>query len=172
MREEMSAYLTDLEEKGAPEWERLQGERVSAELPAMTITPPTELFTAERDLGGGLVIECGKAHTDSDSVVWLQGQRVLYAADLIAVNGHPNLTRGDPENWLTILDRLAALEPTTVVPGHGPTAGPEAIPAARDYIETLLDLAARPGDHEMPKQFSGWAFPEGFEQNITALRTR
>jgi len=172
LREEMGTYLADLEQDGAPDWERLQGERIAAELPSMTITPPTEVFSDELDLGGAVVLDCGKGHTDSDSVVWLQSERVLYAADLIAVNGHLNLTRGDPENWLTILDRLAALEPETVVPGHGPTAGPEAIPTARGYVETILDLAARPGEHDMPERLSSWAFPEVFRQNLEALRAR
>jgi cyclase len=172
MLEGMPGYLAELEEKGAPEWERLQGERVSAQLPSMTITPPTELFSDELDLGGALVFECGRGHTESDSVVWLPEQRVLYSADLIGVDGHLNMSRGDPENWLTILDRLVALGPRTVVPGHGPPAGAEAVAVARDYIETLLELAANPGKHELPEKFAGWTFPEGFQQNIAALRAR
>jgi cyclase len=116
------------------------------------------------------VIECGTGHTDSDSVVWIAGERVLFAADLIGVQSHPNLAHGDPRNWLRILDRLDALRPERVVPGHGPPAGPEAISVVRDYIETLLALAAKPGEHKLPGAYGGWAFEEGFRQNIDALR--
>ena len=83
------------------------------------------------------------------------------------------LTRGHPpENWLTSLDRLAALEPEHVVPGHGPPAGAESLTNVRRYIETILELAATPGDHEVPPEYSGWSFAEGFQQNIEALRAR
>ncbi|HEY7694302.1 MAG TPA: hypothetical protein VH816_18350 [Gaiellaceae bacterium] len=65
-----------------------------------------------------------------------------------------------------------ALEPEHVVPGHGEPAGPEALETARRYIETVVELAALPGDHEVPAELAGWEFAEGFRQNIAALRAR
>jgi glyoxylase-like metal-dependent hydrolase (beta-lactamase superfamily II) len=173
MREEMDTYLVELDEQDAPEWEREQGRRIAAEVPGLELAVPTETFAGERELGGAVAIECGAAHTASDSVVWLHGDRVLFAGDLVAVGSHMNLTRGHPpENWLAILDRLTALEPECVVPGHGPPAGPEALADVRGYIETVVELAARPGDHEIPPEYAGWGFAEGFAQNIDALRAR
>jgi len=169
----MDAYLAELEGQNAPEWERAQGRAIAAELPGMQITLPTELFAGELDLGAALVIEQGAAHTASDSVVWLADEGVLFAGDLIGINGHLNLTRGfPPENWQAVLDSLAALGPVRVVPGHGPAGGPEAIESCREYIETVVELAAKPGDHEIPERYGGWTFPEGFQQNIDALRAR
>lgn len=173
MREQMDAYLAELEERDAPDWEREQARRIAAEVPGLTLTPPTETFTGELDVDGAVVSECGAAHTSSDAVVWFPEERVLIAGDLVGVGSHLNLTRGHPpENWLAILDRLAALAPRTVVPGHGPPAGPEALGTARAYIETLLDLASRRGEHEVPAAFADWTFPEGFQQNLEALRSR
>jgi cyclase len=170
LQAEMGTYLAELEERGAPDWEQQQARVIAAEIPRLTLAPPTKIFTGELDLGRAQVIECGTGHTDSDSVVWIAGERVLFAADLIGVQSHPNLADGDPRNWLRILDRLDALRPERVVPGHGPPAGPEAISVVRDYIETLLALAAKPGEHELPGAYEGWAFEEGFRQNIDALR--
>jgi glyoxylase-like metal-dependent hydrolase (beta-lactamase superfamily II) len=171
MREQIDTHLAELEEKDAPEWEKEQGRRIAAEVPGLVLTPPTETFSGERDLGGAVVIECGSAHTASDSVVWIPSERVLYTGDLVGVKSHLNLSRGfPPENWLAILDRLAALEPEHVVPGHGDPAGSEAIGAARRYIETLLELADSPHDHAVPAEFADWEFAEGFAQNIAALR--
>ena len=170
LRETMDTYLAELEERGAPEWELEQGRRIAADVPSLKLAPPTETVAGELDLGGALVLECGAGHTPSDAVVWLPGERVLFAADLLGVHSHLNLAHGDPRNWLSILDRLEALEPEHVVPGHGPQAGPEAIATARDYIETLLALAAEPGEHELPPAYANWAFAEGFQQNIDALR--
>ena len=172
LREGAASYLAELDERDAPGLEREQGRRVADELPGLECTPPTESFAGELDLGAARVLECGAGHTQSDAVVWLPGERVLFAADVIGVDSHLNLAHGDPQNWLVILDRLEALDPDRVVPGHGPPAGPEAIATARDYIETLLDFAARPGDHELPAAYAGWAFPEGFQQNLAALRAR
>ena len=173
MKEEMETYLAELEEKDAPEWEREQGRRIAAEVPGLELAVPTETFTDERELGGATAIECGAAHTASDSVVWLPGDRVLFAGDLVGVGSHLNLTRGHPaESWLAILDRLAALEPEHVVPGHGPPAGPESLAVVRRYIETVAELAATPGDHDVPPEYADWTFAEGFRQNIDALRAR
>jgi cyclase len=173
MKEQMETYLAELEEQDAPEWEREQGRRIVAEVPGLELAPPTETFTGELELGGAIAIECGAAHTASDSVVWVPGERVLFAGDLVGVGSHLNLTRGHPPgNWLAILDRLLALEPEHVVPGHGPPAGPEALTTVRRYIETVVELAATPGDHELPADYADWAFAEGFGQNIEALRAR
>ena len=173
MREEMETYLAELEEQDAPEWERVQGRMIAAEIPGLELAVPTETFTGQRELGAAVAIECGAAHTVSDSVLWLPGDRVLFAGDLVGVGSHLNLTRGHPaENWLAIIDRLAALEPEHVVPGHGPPAGPESLATVRAYIETVVELATTPGDHEIPAEYAEWGFAEGFGQNIAALRAR
>jgi glyoxylase-like metal-dependent hydrolase (beta-lactamase superfamily II) len=173
MKDEMETYLAELEEQDAPEWEREQGRRIAAEIPGLALALPTETFTGEQELGGATAIECGAAHTASDSVVWFPSDRVLFAGDLVGVGSHMNLTRGHPpENWLAILDRLAALEPEHVVPGHGTPAGPEALATVHRYIEAVVDLAATPGDHAIPAEYAEWAFAEGFQQNIEALRAR
>lgn len=173
MKKEMDTYLAELEEQDAPEWEREQGRRIAAEVPGLRLAVPTETFAGERDLGGATAIECGAAHTASDSVVWLPGERVLFAGDLVGVGSHLNLTRGHPpESWLAILDRLAALEPEHVVPGHGPPGGPDALATVRRYIETIVELAALPGDHDLPPAYADWSFAEGFRPNIEALRAR
>jgi cyclase len=170
LQAEFETYMAELEERGAPDWELEQGRRIAAEIPGLQLSIPTETFTDERDLGPVQVIDCGKAHSASDAVVWFSEAGVLFAADLVPVESHLNLTRGDPENWLRALDRFEALGPRQIVPGHGSPAGAEAIGAARAYIERLLALAVEPGDHELPPEWAGWSFAEGFQQNIDALR--
>jgi glyoxylase-like metal-dependent hydrolase (beta-lactamase superfamily II) len=173
MKEQIDTHLAELEERDAPEWEKEQGRRIAAEVPGLVLTPPTETFSGERELDGAVVIDCGAAHTASDSVVWIPVERVLYTGDLVGVKSHLNLSRGFPaENWLAILDRLAALEPEHVVPGHGEPAGPEALATARRYVETVVELANTEGDHEVPAEFAGWEFAEGFQGNIDARRAR
>jgi cyclase len=172
LRSGMDDYLAELEARNAPEWEKEQAQVVTAELPSLEVIVPTESFAGEIELGGVPVLDCGTNHTDSDAVAWFPAERVLFTADLVGVGGHLNLTRGDPRNWLRTLDRLETLAPEHVVPGHGPAAGADAIATARRYIETLLALAAEPGDHPMPDEYHDLAFPDGFEQNLARLRER
>jgi len=172
LQAQLEDEIAEMKERDAPEWEWEQIDRIAAQLP-FDIALPTETYDGERDLGGAVAIDCGAAHTVSDAVVWLPRGRVLFAGDLVTPGNHLNLTRGHPpENWLRALDRMQALQAEHVFGGHGPVAGPEAIADARGYIETLLDLAAQPGDHDVPEGYAGWAFPEGFQQNLEALQAR
>ena len=172
LRSGFDEYAAELQEKGAPDWEQEQARLIAADLPALEVVVPGETFDGELALGGVLLVDHGPNHTDSDSAAWFAREGVLATGDLVGVESHLNLTRGDPENWLRTLDRLEALAPRHLIPGHGPAAGPGAIAAARRYIETLFRLAAEPGDHETPEEYADWAFAEGFERNLASLRER
>ncbi|MFJ6887981.1 MBL fold metallo-hydrolase [Streptomyces californicus] len=82
------------------------------------------------------------AHTDNDSVVWIPERRVLFSGDLLFNGGTPFVMQGSVAGALAALDRLAALEPETIVPGHGPVCGPETIDAARGYLRFVQRTAA------------------------------
>ena len=170
LRSGFDKYVRELHEKGAPEWEQEQARVIGADLPSLELAVPSETFPGELDLGAVRLVDYGPNHTDSDTAAWFVPERVLFTGDLVGVESHLNLMRGDPQNWLRTLDRLDALEPQQVVPGHGPAAGPEAIATARLYIETLLRLAAEPGDHETPEEYREWTFAEGFQRNLASLR--
>ncbi len=77
----------------------------------------------EIDLGGlraSVLLVPG--HTPANLAVWLASDRVLYTGDTIVSDYRPNLASGGPAEWrawLAALDRLEALAPEVVVPGHG-----------------------------------------------------
>jgi glyoxylase-like metal-dependent hydrolase (beta-lactamase superfamily II) len=64
-------------------------------------------------------------HTPSNISVYVPSDGVIYCGDCL-VNGYlPNLDAGGVADWLiwlNSLDRIADLDPQTVVPGHGPIA--------------------------------------------------
>ena len=62
---------------------------------------------------------------------------------------------------------MAALGPETIVPGHGPVAGPEAI----DFVHAYLDAFnhATPGD---PNPYPELPWPEMWERNLAAIADR
>ncbi|MFP6626337.1 MAG: MBL fold metallo-hydrolase [Deltaproteobacteria bacterium] len=105
------------------------------ELPTETVSETTEL-----DLGETLVrlIPLGPAHTDNDIVVHLPEQNVLFTGDLLFNQCTPIGWAGTTRNWMDALDAMVALEPETVVPGHGPVCGTEALAGLRDYFAYVL----------------------------------
>jgi cyclase len=87
------------------------------------------------------VIHLGPGHTAGDAVVWLPGPRVLFAGDLVFSGVTPFVLMGSVDGSLTVLDRLRALEPVSVVPGHGPVGGPELLDTNADYLRWVRGLA-------------------------------
>ncbi len=61
----------------------------------------------------------GTAHTPGDLVIWLPDARVLFAGDLLIEDGVAMVVDGSSGGLLTALDRLEALKPLEVMPGHG-----------------------------------------------------
>ncbi|GAA3337349.1 hypothetical protein GCM10020358_13270 [Amorphoplanes nipponensis] len=104
----------------------------------VTVTGPLTL-----DVGGRAVeiLPLGPAHTRGDVVVWVPDTRTLFAGDLLFIGGTPMIWSGPPGNWIAACDRMLALDPVTVVPGHGPVTGPAGIRQVRDYLSFLLGYA-------------------------------
>lgn len=141
----------------------------------LQLTPPTQDFDGELRIPGdreATLLTFGAGHTDSDAVLFLGKERVLFAGDLIVEGTHPNLTSGDPEHWLTVLDRLEELGPERIVTGHGPLATAASLGTMRDYLSTVLELAQTAGDVEVPSRFRPLSGREQFAANVAYVRGR
>jgi len=106
------------------------------------LTPPTTLFeeTLDFDLGGitAHLLYVGPAHTQGDVIVHLPEQRIVFTGDILFRNCTPIGWEGTFANWKAALDRIVALEPEQVVPGHGPLCGvdgPREMKAYLEYVE-------------------------------------
>ena len=113
------------------------------------LTYPTELVADRRELKLGKttvqLLYVGPAHTPGDLAVWLPRQKILFAGDvvyterLLAV-----IPIGNAANWVQAFDKLMALNPKTIIPGHGrPTTVEVARRDTRDYLTFLLAEAKR-----------------------------
>jgi glyoxylase-like metal-dependent hydrolase (beta-lactamase superfamily II) len=60
----------------------------------------------------------GKANTDGDAVIWVPGEKVLCAGDIV-VEPIPYAAASFPTSWLQVLDRLEAFDFAYLIPGHG-----------------------------------------------------
>lgn len=103
------------------------------------------------DVGGTEVqlFNLGPAHTAGDSVVFVPSEGVLYAGDLLFIGGTPISWAGPITNWITACDRMTALKPRIVVPGHGPIVDIAGIGPVRDYLTWVYEEARKRHDKGM-----------------------
>jgi glyoxylase-like metal-dependent hydrolase (beta-lactamase superfamily II) len=103
---------------------------------------PEHSFDRETTLDvGGRRVELsfvGPAHTVGDAIAWVPDTRTVYAGDIIFSHVTPIMWAGPVGNWIAALDRLEALDPVTVIGGHGPIGGVAEVRALRDYWTWLL----------------------------------
>lgn len=103
---------------------------------------PTQTFSGGRtiEVGGRRLelIEVGPAHTAGDAIVWVPDARVVYSGDIVFNGVTPIMWAGPASNWVAALQRIAALNPAAIVPGHGPICGPEILDELVGYWEYLL----------------------------------
>ena len=71
---------------------------------------PTRTFDGELTLKVGdkevHLLEVGPAHTAGDVLVHVPSDGVLYAGDILFIEGHPILWEGPIENWVSACDRI------------------------------------------------------------------
>jgi glyoxylase-like metal-dependent hydrolase (beta-lactamase superfamily II) len=170
---------TLMEERGAERLRQLKAdpptegpfaELAATEVPKLELIYPDETFAAERSFTGAertvQAISYGGGHTLSDAFLWLGDEKILFAADLVVNGTHPWVGDGDVQAWPGILERIAELGPETIVPGHGPVAGPEAIDFVLGYLHDVS--RADPGS-AMPDRYTALANPNGWTRNVEAL---
>jgi glyoxylase-like metal-dependent hydrolase (beta-lactamase superfamily II) len=89
----------------------------------------TQLLEADRFLGdetdfemGGLHFSLryvGPAHSREDLAMMVKEDHVLYAGDLVFRGRVPFVGDADSRAWIAALDKLLALNPRVLIPGHG-----------------------------------------------------
>lgn len=121
-------------------------------------------FSVDRALRDGDRIDCGSvelevihvpSQTPGHVAFWEPTARVLFSGDLLqaADVGWVRFSQpwldGALERSMAAIERLAALEPAIVVPGHGPvvTDVPAAVRANLDRYRSWLGDPARPARH-------------------------
>lgn len=109
---------------------------------------PDILFDRELklDLGGvtARVFLVGPGHTRGDTAIYVEEDKVLFTGDVVVNRFFPIFPDQDAsgKNWLAILTRFEALQPRTVVPGHGEVGDAELITAQESYLKALRSRTA------------------------------
>src|SRR6185295_18288106 len=73
------------------------------------------------------------------------GDRLLFAGDLIFAGRVPFVGNADSAGWLKAMDKMIALHPAAVVPGHGPASRDveRDLVLTRDYLAYLRTTMGR-----------------------------
>jgi glyoxylase-like metal-dependent hydrolase (beta-lactamase superfamily II) len=90
----------------------------------------------------------GPAHSSEDLALMVMNDGVLFAGDVVFRGRVPFVGDADTGGWIAALDKLIALKPKVLVPGHGdPSRNPSAdLVFTRDYltlVRTEMGKAAR-----------------------------
>jgi glyoxylase-like metal-dependent hydrolase (beta-lactamase superfamily II) len=104
---------------------------------------------------GGLhfqIRHVGPAHSAEDLALMVREDRVLFAGDLVFKGRVPFVGDADSKAWLGSLDKLIALKPRVLVPGHGAasTTPLKDLTLTRDYLRFLRAEMGRAVDEFLP----------------------
>ena len=79
--------------------------------------------------------------TDENTMLWIPGQRILIAGDVVFNNMHLYTAETDSKarkEWLNSLQKIRELNPSVVVPGHSKAGAPLDASTAVDFTENYL----------------------------------
>jgi len=82
-----------------------------------------------------------RGDTDENTMLWIPGQGILIAGDVLFNDMHVYTAETDSKargKWLNSLQRIRALKPSVVIPGHSKVGAPLDASTALDFTENYL----------------------------------
>jgi glyoxylase-like metal-dependent hydrolase (beta-lactamase superfamily II) len=82
-----------------------------------------------------------RGDTDENTMLWIPGQRILIAGDVVFNNMHVYTAETDSkarEKWLNSLEKIRELNPSVVIPGHSNVGAPLDSTTAVDFTGKYL----------------------------------
>jgi len=79
--------------------------------------------------------------TDENTMLWIPGQRILIAGDVLFNNMHVYTAETDSKargKWLNSINRIRELKPSVVIPGHSKIGAPLDASSALKFTENYL----------------------------------
>jgi glyoxylase-like metal-dependent hydrolase (beta-lactamase superfamily II) len=79
--------------------------------------------------------------TDENTMLWIPGQRILIAGDVLFDNMHVYTAETDSKargKWLNSINKIRELKPSVVIPGHSKVGAPLDASSAVDFTESYL----------------------------------
>jgi glyoxylase-like metal-dependent hydrolase (beta-lactamase superfamily II) len=148
-------------------------------LPNITFVDNMEIHGLRRSVQ---LIPTSGGHTQSDAMLYIPSESVIFMSDLLFVGCHPYLSESDPDKLNSILETTRAIKPKTIIPGHGPVGTLDHLKQMQRYVqnlERLAEKAYKAGKPEeklartsIPAAFTDWEMPRFFVENLRFLYQR
>jgi glyoxylase-like metal-dependent hydrolase (beta-lactamase superfamily II) len=112
-------------------------------LAGVSLRQPDVTFDQEAtvDLGGVTVrlLWFGEAHTKGDELIFVQPDRTLISGDVVQNKTMPNISDsgGTPASWISVLDKIAALNAAHVLPDHSAPGDGSLVAAEKALISDI-----------------------------------
>ncbi|MBT8301154.1 MAG: MBL fold metallo-hydrolase [Maribacter sp.] len=147
--------------------------KVKTRLPEMYVDSIRKIDGPRRKIQ---LISKGAGHTESDLVLYLPDDDILFTGDLVFNKCHPYVPHGNISKWKAWLDFMNSLDVKTVMPGHGQIGTDTLIDQMKDYLldlettaENLVNnnLSLEAFDaHTVPDKYEEWWFDRFYEYNL------
>lgn len=110
------------------------------------------------------IITKGSGHTDSDIILYLPDDEILFTGDLVFNDCHPYLAHGDTEALKNWLNYLKTLKIKSLIPGHGELGKAEDIDEMKKYLLALEDKVKDMKTRNIPiTEVDGIAIPDEYK---------
>lgn len=108
---------------------------------------PTVVFENALTLNRGkisiIIMDTGSGHSSGDTIVYLPGERILFASDLLFNDSVGYMGEASIHEWGENLDMMERLSPAVVVPGVGKAADSRAIERFRLFYRAFMTEVIR-----------------------------
>ena len=108
-------------------------------LPTIAFEQTMKLYRRDREIH---LLHLGRAHTEGDVFVYLPKEKVVITGDAM-IGWTPYMGDGYPEDWAGTLDRLAQLDFTHIIMGHGEVADRDWLRTFRGYVSDMVEAVRR-----------------------------
>ena len=110
-------------------------------LPTIAFEQTMRIYRRDREIH---LLHLGRAHTEGDVFVYLPKEKVVITGDAV-IGWTPFMGDGYPEDWAGTVDRLAQLDFTHMIMGHGEVAGRDWLRTFRGYVHDVVEAVRRGG---------------------------
>ena len=155
-------------------------------IPNLNVVLPSVTYSGRMVIHGSKrtaeLIEYENGHTESDIILFLPQDSIIFMGDLLFVDSHPYLGDGDPDVLTETLGKIKIMDAKTLVPGHGRVGANDDLEIMINYIEACRELASKmmnTGKKEeaiekikVPSAFESWQQEGFFMTNLRFLYRR
>lgn len=141
---------------------------------------PDDFLSIQDGLKEVIIEFLGPGHTDTDTILFIPSERIVFCGDLFFKDAIPNIQDADILKWMETLKKILELDADRFVPGHGIVGNRRDVERFLVYFEDLralvepfvlrgesVERAMR--EIRVPARYSRYRFMNFFQANIQKM---